>query len=303
MTPSELRSHLALILAMVLWGSSFVALKVAVGEMPAMIVVFLRMLIGSVGFLVVWPWIREGFRYQVGDWKYLLGMVLFEPCLYFVFEANGLRFTSAGQAGMVTAMLPLMVAAAAYFFLAERNGLRQWAGFLIAVIGVIWMSLSGTGDAQSPRPVLGNFLQLLAMICAVGYTLLVKHLTQRYSAFVLTAIQCYAGLIFFLPLALLSDWPDSISFGTAGILLYLGLVITLGTYGLYNYSLTYLKASVSAGYTNLLPVFALLFSMWLLGERLNSTQWMAISVIFLGVILSQYHSKSIAADVPPTVTG
>ncbi|WP_028670734.1 DMT family transporter [Saccharospirillum impatiens] len=298
-----LRSHLALLLAMVLWGSSFIALKLAVTDLSPMIVVFMRMAIGAIAFLTVWPWLRHGFVYQPGDWKYLLGMALFEPCLYFIFEAQALRYTSAGQAGMITAMLPLMVAIAAFFILKERSGWRQWLGFGIAVTGVIWMTLTGEDSEQAPNALLGNFLEFLAMVSAVGYTLLVKHLTRRYSAFLLTALQSFVGTLFFFPLALASPWPDQISLSTFGLLIYLGLIITLGAYGLYNYSLTHLKATVAAGYTNLLPVFTLLFSMLLLGERLVLSQWLAIGLVFVGVLLSQDRSHRIPPEVPPAVTG
>lgn len=299
-----LRAHLALLLAMLLWGTSFIALKLAVTELAPMIVVFLRMCIGSVAFLVVWPWLRHGFNYQRGDWKYLLGMALFEPCLYFIFEAMALKYTSAGQAGMITAMLPIMVAVAAFLILKERSSTRQWAGFAIAVTGVIIMTLAGEDDDQAPNAILGNSLELLAMAAAVGYTLMVKNLTRRYSAFFITAFQAFVGSIFFFPLALLSDWPQQISLTTFGIIVYLGLVATLGAYGLYNYSLTYLKASVAAGYTNLLPVFTLLFSMVLLGERIVLWQWLAIGLVFLGVYLSQEKRRqAVPPEAPPPVTG
>lgn len=298
-----LRSHLALLLAMLLWGSSFIALKLAVNDLSPMIVIFMRMAIGAIAFLTVWPWLRHGFVYQAGDWKYLLGMALFEPCLYFIFEAQALRYTSAGQAGMITAMLPLMVAIAAFFILKERSGWRQWLGFGIAVIGVVWMTLTGEDSDQAPNALLGNFLEFLAMVSAVGYTLLVKHLTRRYSAFLLTALQSFVGTVFFFPLALASPWPEQISLSTFGLLIYLGLVITLGAYGLYNYSLTHLKATVAAGYTNLLPVFTLLFSMLLLGERLVLSQWLAIGLVFIGVFLSQDRSHRLPPEAPPAVTG
>jgi len=303
MNNPTLRAHLALLLAMTLWASSFIALKVAVNEIAPMIVVFLRMLIGSTAFLVLWPWIRHGINYQKGDWKYLFGMALFEPCLYFIFEVQALLYTSAGQAGMVTSMLPLMVAVAAFFFLGERNTLKQWAGFVIAVIGVIWMTVTGENSEQAPNAVLGNFLELLAMCSAVGYTLLVKHLTKRYSAFILTALQSFVGAVFFLPLALMSDWPEQVSLSTVGTIVYLGLVITLGAYGLYNYSLAHVKASTAAGYANLLPVLTLLFSMLLLGERMTGYQWIAIGVVFVGVFLSRERTPKIPKEIPPGITG
>ena len=287
MDRSLLKAHLAVMTAVVIWATSFIALKVAIGEVAPMVVVFFRMVIGSLAFLVVWSWIRNGINYQAGDWKLLSAMALLEPCLYFIFEAQAMRFTSAGQAGMVTSMLPLMVAVAAYFHLKERNTPRQWIGLIIAVLGVVWMTLSGTESEQAPNPVLGNLLEFGAMVTAVGYTLLIKQLVQRYSAFVLTAIQTFVGTIFFLPLALSSDWPTDISFNAVSSIVYLGLVVSLGGYGLYNYSLTRIKASTSAGYINLIPAFTLFFSMLLLGERLVLTQWIAIGIIFFGVLLSQ----------------
>jgi drug/metabolite transporter (DMT)-like permease len=300
---NTLRAHFALLIAMILWGSSFIALKIAVTDMPPMIVVFLRMLVGSIAFLVLAIWLRPRIQYQTGDWKYLLGMAFFEPCLYFLFEAKALQYTSAGQAGMVTALLPLMVAVAAFFIFKERNTVKQWFGFLIALSGVLWMSLTTEESDQASNALLGNFLELMAMVTAVGYTLLVKHLVQRYNAFVLTAMQSFMGAIFFFPLALMSDWPEQVALSSVGMIVYLGLVVTLGAYGLYNYSLKFVKTATAAAYVNLLPVMALLFSMLFLGERLVMVQWLAIGVIFIGVYFSREPKNIVNKEIPPAVTG
>lgn len=300
---NTLRAHLALLIAMTLWGSSFIALKIAVTDMPPMIVVFLRMLVASITFMVLAVWLRPRIQYQAGDWKYLLGMAFFEPCLYFLFEAKALQYTSAGQAGMVTSLLPLMVAVAAFFIFKERNTIKQWLGFLVALSGVLWMSLTTQESDQASNALLGNFLELMAMVTAVGYTLLVKHLVQRYNAFVLTAMQSFMGAIFFFPLAMMSDWPEQVALSSVGMIVYLGIVITLGAYGLYNYSLQFVKTATAAGYVNLLPVMSLLFSMLLLGERLVMQQWLAIIVIFIGVYFSREPKAFKDKDIPPAVTG
>ncbi|MFT5591684.1 MAG: drug/metabolite transporter (DMT)-like permease [Oceanicoccus sp.] len=302
---NTLRAHFALLIAMTLWGSSFIALKIAVTDMPPMIVVFLRMLVASITFIVLAIWLRPRIQYQAGDWRYLLGMAFFEPCLYFLFEAKALQYTSAGQAGMVTSLLPLMVAVAAFFIFKERNTLKQWLGFLVALSGVLWMSLTTQESDQASNALLGNFLELMAMVTAVGYTLLVKHLVQRYNAFVLTAMQSFMGAIFFFPLAIMSDWPEKVALSSMGMIVYLGIVITLGAYGLYNYSLKFVKTATAAAYVNLLPVTALLFSMLLLGERLVMQQWLAIVVIFIGVYFSREPKalKDKDKDIPPAITG
>lgn len=300
---NTLRAHFALLIAMTLWGSSFIALKIAVTDMPPMIVVFLRMLVASITFIVLAIWLRPRIQYQAGDWRYLLGMAFFEPCLYFLFEAKALQYTSAGQAGMVTSLLPLMVAVAAFFIFKERNTLKQWLGFLVALSGVLWMSLTTQESDQASNALLGNFLELMAMVTAVGYTLLVKHLVQRYNAFVLTAMQSFMGAIFFFPLAIMSDWPEKVALSSMGMIVYLGIVITLGAYGLYNYSLKFVKTATAAAYVNLLPVTALLFSMLLLGERLVMQQWLAIVVIFIGVYFSREPKALKDKDIPPAITG
>ncbi|WP_394559061.1 DMT family transporter [Aquipseudomonas alcaligenes] len=281
-----------LVLAMALWGSSFIALKFAFAELPAMWVIFGRMLLGSLIFLLAWRW-RGRLDYRPGDWRYLLALAACEPCLYFIFEALALQHTSATQAGMITALLPLLVAVGAFTFLRERVALSTWAGFLLAVVGAIWLSLAGEADAHAPEPLLGNFYEFLAVLCATCYTLLLKRLCERYSPFVLTAMQAFIGSLFFLPLALLLEpLPEQFSALGLGSVIYLGVVVTVGAYGLYNFGVSRLPASQASGFTNLLPVFTLIFAALLLDERLSPMQYAAAALVFVGVALSQWKSTA-----------
>ncbi|MEO4048729.1 DMT family transporter [Pseudomonas sp. CAU 1711] len=281
-----------LVLAMALWGSSFIALKFAFAELPTMWVICARMALGSLVFLLAWRW-RGRLDYRPGDWRYLLAMAACEPCLYFIFEALALQHTSAAQAGMITALLPLLVAVGASLFLRERVALSTWAGFLLAVCGALWLSLVGEADAGAPAPLLGNFYELLAMLCATGYTLLLKLLCERYSPFILTAMQAFVGALFFLPLALAGQSLPS-EFGVLGVgaVIYLGLVVTVGAYGLYIFGVSRLPASQASAFTNLIPVFTLIFAALLLGERLAPAQYAAAALVFAGVALSQWRGSA-----------
>ena len=281
---------ICLVVAMALWGSSFIALKVAFAELPAMWVIFGRMALGSLVFLLAWRW-RGRMQYRQGDWKYLLGLAACEPCLYFLFEALALQNTSASQAGMVSALLPLLVAIGAFVFLRERITRTTLMGFLIAMIGVVWLSLAGNADEHAANPLLGNFFELLAMLCAMGYTLMLKHLSARYSPFLLTAMVAFVGTLFFLPLALLDEpLPAQVSPAGLAAVAYLGVLVTVGAYGLYNFGVSRLPASQASGFTNLLPLFTLLFAVLLLGERLNGPQMLAAALVFVGVALSQWRA-------------
>ena len=277
-----------LVLAMALWGSSFVALKLAFSELPPLWVIFARMALGSLVFLAAWRW-RGRLDYRVGDWKYLLALAVCEPCLYFIFEAMALQNTSASQAGMITALLPLLVAVGAVVFLRERVTRTTLAGFLLAIAGVLWLSLGSTADEHAPAPLLGNFFEVLAMLSAMGYTLILKYLSQRYSAFLLTALQAFVGTLFFLPLAAWSaPLPLTVSAQGVAVLIYLGLVVTVGAYGLYNFAVSRLPASQASAFVNLIPLFSLFFATLLLGERLGEQQLLAAGLVFSGVALSQW---------------
>ncbi|WP_152221325.1 DMT family transporter [Pseudomonas sp. SCB32] len=285
-----------LVLAMALWGSSFIALKFAFQEMPAMWVIFARMGLGSLIFLAAWRW-RGRIDYRSGDWKWLLGLAACEPCLYFIFESLALQHTSAAQAGMITALLPLLVAVGAFFLLHEKIARNTWFGFGLAVLGALWLTLASESDGHAPQPLLGNFYELLAMLCATGYTLLLKHLSARYSPFILTAMQAFIGSLFFLPLALVSSGLPSAPGPTGWFaLIYLGSVVTVGAYGLYNFGVSRLPASQATSFINLIPVFTLVFAALLLGEVLSGQQALAAGLVFIGVALSQWRS---ASPTPP----
>lgn len=278
---------LALVGAMVLWGSSFIAMKVAVGAFHPMLVVFGRMAIAAVAFGAF----AGRFRgvYQKGDWKWIALMALCEPCLYFVFEAYALRYTSASQAGMITAMLPLMVALGARFFLGERTPGRTYAGFALSIAGVIWLTGGAAATEHAPDPFLGNTLEFLAMCVATGYMVALKMLTERYSAWFLTFMQALIGAVFFLPTLALPavSLPDTIPLLPALCVVYLGLCITIGAYGLYNYGMSRLPAGQASAFVNLIPVITLVMGSALLGETFTGQQYLASVVVFAGVFLSQ----------------
>ena len=278
---------ISLIVAMFLWASSFVALKLAFQSYQPMQVIFGRMFIASLCFIIFIPTFRK-VNWRRQDLKYFLFMGICEPCLYFLFEAKALQLTSASQAGMITAMLPLLVAILAWSWLKESISRQTLAGFSLAIIGACWLSLASEISISAPNPLLGNFFEFLAMVCAAGYTVSLKHLTNNYPPLFLTAFQAFIGALFFFPFLFLPGVGFSIAWESTSALavIYLGTFITLGAYGCYNYSVSRIPASRAAGYINLIPVFGVILGMLILGDTLNLSQWLACGLVFCGVWLS-----------------
>ncbi len=281
-----------LLLAMVLWSSSFIALKIAFRSYDPMVVIFGRMMVATLCFLVVYKRVTRLLVLKRSDVFLMIFMAFCEPCLYFIFEAKAIENTTASQAGMITALLPILVMITASIFLGEKTGVKGWAGAILAVVGVCWLTVSGAPTEDAPNPVLGNLLEFTAMICATGYTLVMRFLAPKYSPLFLTAVQAFVGSVFYLPILFLPSvqFPEKIEFIPTFAIIYLGAVITLGAYGLYNYSLKYVPASRAASFVNLIPVFTVLLGWMVLGEVFTPMQCVAAAVVMGGVILSQQSS-------------
>jgi len=308
---SLLLPALAALGAVTLWGLSFPAMKVAVQALGPMPLMWARMMVAMALLapftarlfpsraMAVAP---SGTPMRRGFWSgvprkhklLLLPTVLLQPCLYFLCESNAMQMTTASQAGVISASVPLLVGAGAWLFLGERPSPRLWVGVAFSCGGVAWLTLSGgAGTESAPDPLLGNILELLAMVCAAGNMVLVRRLSAhgehdgfRWNPWTLTALQTLAGALFFAPgayavLVGAGQWPSDVVLAV----IYLGAGSSLGAFGLFNWATSHLPASSVGAFINLVPVTAVGFGWLWLGETLNATQMLAAAVVMVGVAL------------------
>lgn len=282
----------SLIFAMFIWGSSFIALKIAMKDLGEFTVLFFRMLIASLCFVYFIKRFSK-YSFEKSDIKYMLLLCIFEPSLYFIFEIKALTYTSVSQAGMITSLMPIITAMGAGYFLKELVSRQLLFGSVVAMIGAIWLSVQGSVTFGAPNPMLGNFLELCAMACGAAYTILARHLIEKYPALFITAIQAFAGAIFFFPFFIYEYMTRDIVFTQNSVisLVYLGVVVTLAGYGLYNYALTKIEASKAAMYINLIPIFTMILAFFILKEELSIEELIASVTILSGVIISQISVK------------
>jgi drug/metabolite transporter (DMT)-like permease len=274
--------------AVILWGTSFVALKSALTAFEPLAIVAGRMLLASALMLPVWSHLPAPTR-RPGDRRRLAVMVAFYPCLYFACEIHAVSLTTASQAGAVSAVAPLFVAVGAWLFLAETLSRPAVVGIVMAVGGVVALSLGGPAAADAPNPALGNLLELGAMAAYAASTIVLKGLSGRYSSWLLTGIQCGAGALVFLPALLLApveSWSGASPVAWAS-LLYLGRAVTLVPIGLYNLAVSRMPAARAAIAINLVPIVAIVTGWALLGDTFTPVQLIACAVILAGVALGQ----------------
>lgn len=291
-TASNIIPIAAILSAVLLWGSAFAAMKHLVDTLNPWAVMWMRT---GIATLVLTPFAARlaGPVKKGKDRKALALMAFFMPCLYFLFESYALTYTSATQAGLISASLPLMVAVGAGIFFKEKTTLAGWTGLALSIVGVAALTMSGAPTENASNPALGNILELIAMGCAAGYMLLVKRLSASYGPWTLTAVQNAAGCLFFLP-GLYLLIRDGIGADPLTVLIvagYLGAFVTLGAFGLYNVGMSRLPAGKASAFINLVPAIAAFFGWIMLGETLTFGQIIASGIIFAGVGLAQRGNK------------
>jgi drug/metabolite transporter (DMT)-like permease len=277
----------AILGAVFLWGSSFCTMRIVLENLSPMGVLFCRYFIAFICLIPISKKIIPKTIHK-GDWKILISMALFQPCLYFLFESNALIYTTSSQAGIISACLPLMVAVAARIFLFETLKIKTIIGLILSIIGVIFLTVFQSSQPQASNPVLGNLLEVGAMASACAYMILIKQLSSRYSAWTLTGFQVTAGMIFFLPgiIDVLSANLEIWQFKLIGLLIFLGAGVSLTAFALYNWGISKIEASTASVFINLIPVTAIFLGWIVLGETLNQAQSIATTVVIAGIFIS-----------------
>jgi len=221
-------------------------------------------------------------------------MAMFNPCIYFIGESLGLTMISSTLAAVIIATIPLLVPVGAYFFLNERLNIINIIGIFISFTGVLIVVLK-----QDPSLVanpLGIGLMFLAVVCAVGYTLIVKKLIARYNAYSLTFYQNGIGIFFFLPLVLIFEWNSFITadheLRAVMSLIYLALFGSAAAFILYNFGIKKLGASKAIIFTNIIPVLTAIFAYFILKEEMTWQKVTGIAIVLAGLFLSQLRKSN-----------
>ena len=288
---NELFAYASLILAMLLYGSTFLAMKVVLDDYSPILMIAVRMLMASFLFFPFLLTTYRNIKVEKSDFGILFLMILAEPCLYFIFEGYALQNTTSSQAGIVNALEPVFITIGAAFILKERMPKVAYLGFIIAILGSVFLSVSAQATESAPNPILGNTLEGLAIILAALSIIATKYLMDKYPPFYLAGCQIIGGAVFFTVLNYIMYGNFSIHFGMSFfILIYLAL-LTVVTYALYNYSMCSLSASKASPFLYLMPVFAMIFGWFFLDEVLTKGQIIACFVIFFGIYLTQTNYK------------
>ena len=301
MKKSKNISRAMLILAALIWGTSYVSQIVAMKYMGPFTFIFSRYVVGAVAVALMSLFldclrIRRGARVEIAsEWKKSIvggsvcGAVMF---CGMALQQYGLQYTQAGKAGFITAMYILIVPLLE-LMAGKRFGVKTWIATLIALVGLYLLSIK-----NGFQMAWGDLLVLSATIFWALYILCCDRFSQRRDPLKLSAIQFAATAALAAPCVLAFETPDLSAIMAAYVpILHAGVLCTAVAYTLE-----------MAGQKNIPPVetsfilsteclFALIGGSLLLGETHTLRELFGCLLLFAGVLLAQLPDKNAPADV------
>jgi len=251
----------------VIWGSSFLFIRVAVEHIPPSVVVFGRTLLGA-AFLVPLAASRGAFR-GVRPAIVLIAIVAVLDVAGPTFlTAWGEQYVSSSVAGILTATDPAFTAVLALWLIrSEVPGRRRLLGLVIGFAGVV--ALLGLDLRGSARELLAAGAVMLSALGYAGAALLYRRWLADQPALAVTALMTVMSSAAFLPAAVLARSAHLPPASSIGALAVLGIVNTGVAYWLFYLLIDEAGAATAGVITFVMPVVALFLGVGLLGDRLT----------------------------------
>lgn len=289
------------LLLVVIWGVNFTVIKLGLSGVPSMLLVTLRYL------LTVFPAIFF-IKKPNTEWKYIIlyglavGVGQFS-CLFYAMEIG----MPAGISSIILQIQAFISPVLAMIFLNEKLKAKQIVGSIIAAAGLVIIAISNTTGGIGSIPFTAILLNLLAPFFWAASNIVARIASDKSAAkgekldmFSLVVWSSLIPPIPMLGLALILDTPQtllSVVTNLSGIsifaIIYLAFGATLLGYGIWSVLIGKYPMGKIAPLPLLVPVIALMSARIVLNEQLSSMQWLGVSVILLGLIITTINPEII----------
>lgn len=267
-----------------LWGASFLFMRIAGPEFGAFALVEVRVAIAAAVLLPMLLLRGQGGA-LAGNWRPLSILGVFNTALPFFLLTWATLYLTAGTSGILNATAPIFTAIVAWAWLGEKLTISRSAGLLVGSVGVWLLVRDKIGDSMGDTT--------LAVIAALGGAFLYGiggNFTRRYASHIkpltiATGSQLGAALVL-LPVAVVT-WPDtSISLTAWAAAITMGLFSTALAYTLYFRLIANTGPTNAITVTYLIPLFAMLLGAVVIDEPITTSMVIGCIVILLGTSLA-----------------
>ncbi|UVI84973.1 DMT family transporter [Staphylococcus aureus] len=283
-------TFLSYLFTIILWGSAFPMIKIALNDFSAESLSAFRLILATI-ILLPFVIIKKLPTPELRDIPVIFilgfcGFVIYHTALNF-----GETLISAGISGILVSTTPIFSSALAYIFLKEHFSKWNWLSSLVAFIGISIISISK--DDYTTINVLGVLIILLASFSESLYFTFQKKYIEKYGfiAFTLYTIMASSPfMLIFIP-EIINDIHGA-TFTSIVSVLYLAIFPTIIPYVLLAYIVKSVGVSDATMSLYLTPIVSLLLSYLLLDELPTTLAIIGGIITLLGVSLSNFFQNT-----------
>ena len=285
-----------MLLLVMIWGFNFVIVKAAIMQFLPLTFNGIRFITASLALLLIA--FGRGINLRV-TWRevwILTGLGALHTTSYQILFIEGIARTTAGNAAMILAGTPVIVAVGNYLFGYEQLNRTTWLGVIVAFGGLYLVVSGGEQGLQFEGANLsGNLLVLGATLMWSVYTILAKPMLSRYSSLSLTILTTVFGsiplVLWCLPSMIAQNWNAATFASWSGVILS-GLLAIAIAYLIWNNSVSKIGSTKTALYSNLTPIVAVIASAFFLNEQMSGLQMFGSMGVIGGVVLARWKKRN-----------
>ncbi len=290
MSKIKMLPYLEALFAVVVWGGSFIATKIAVGQISPVAVVWLRFAMG-IPMLLIAVIARKQFAFPKGsEWLYFAMLGFLGISFHQWLQSNGLKTAQASTTAWIVSTSPMFIAILGWMILKEKLTLMQSSGIVLAMIGVLAVVSKGSisniaiGNFGTP----GDFLILISSVNWAVFSILSRrglktHPSTLMTFWVMTIGWLITSAAFFvgknyteIPLLDSRGWMAMI---------FLGIFTTGFAYIAWFDALSQLSAVQTGAFLFVEPLTSMVVASVILNEQITLVSVLGGAVILVGIWL------------------
>jgi drug/metabolite transporter (DMT)-like permease len=283
--------YLALLVTALLWSGNWIVGRAIYQDVPPVALAFLRWVLAAVVFL---PFVARGLWEQravvAGEWKRLavfslIGVTAFNALVYY-----GLRTTTSINGSLLNAGVPIFIIVISWAGLGERNSWRQGIGVAVSLVGAV--TIISRGDMRALVALdlgAGDLVIFFAIFLWALYSVLLRHWPSALTPLNFLAAIMVGGIAMLLPAFVIERWLGgeiNLTARSVGGIAYLAFFASIGAYICWNFGVRAIGAGKASLFLHLIPAFATVLAMIMLGEVLRLYHLAGVGLILAGIYVA-----------------
>jgi drug/metabolite transporter (DMT)-like permease len=284
----KLLPFLEALFAVVVWGASFIATKIAVGQISPVAVVWLRFAMG-IPILLVAVIMRKQFAFPKGsEWLYFALLGFLGISFHQWLQSNGLQTAQASTTAWIVSTSPAFIAILGWMVLKEKLNLLQSLGIVLSMVGVL--AVVSKGDLSTLTiGKFGSYGDFLILISAVNWAVfsilsrrgLKVHPSTRMTFWVMTIGWLITSVAFFANKSYI-EIPQLDARGWIAMI-FLGIFTTGLAYIAWFDALAQLPAAQTGAFLFIEPLVSMVVASIILNEQVTLVSILGGTVILVGI--------------------